>query len=125
VKVNGFAQVWVQWLIFTLDGAPFSDTTIKGNINYKIPKGDVMRVNDNFETNQKETNTMQANPTQPANQDIADYIRGLATDLERLSQEAGLNGVAACLRAAATEARRAKNDARLLKLGVTPDRRLG
>lgn len=59
------------------------------------------------------------------NQDIADYIRGLAIDLERLSQQAGLNGVAACLRAAATEARRAKNDARLLKLGVTPDRRLG
>jgi hypothetical protein len=60
-----------------------------------------------------------------ANQDIADYIRGLATDLERLSQQAGLSSVAACLRAAAAEAKRAKNDARLLKLGVTPDRRLG
>jgi hypothetical protein len=84
-----------------------------------------MHGNDNFGTNRKEPTIMQASTNQPANQDIADYIRGLATDLERLSQEAGLNGVAACLRAAATEARRAKNDARLLKLGVTPDRRLG
>jgi hypothetical protein len=84
-----------------------------------------MRANDEFVPSQKEVDTMQTNSSQPVNQDIADYIRGLATDLERLSQQAGLNGVAACLRAAATEARRAKNDARLLKLGVTPDRRLG
>jgi hypothetical protein len=80
---------------------------------------------DSFELNQKANQTMQTNQPQPANQDIADYIRGLATDLERLSQQAGLNSVAACLRAAASEARRAKDDARLLKLGVTPDRRLG
>jgi hypothetical protein len=74
-----------------------------------------MLVNDNFATNQ---NTATYN-------DIADYIRGIATDLERMSQQAGLEGVAACLRATVSEARRVKNDERLLKLGVTPDRRLG
>jgi hypothetical protein len=57
--------------------------------------------------------------------DIIDYVRGIANDLERMSQQAGLDGVAACLRAVVCEARRAKNEDRLLKLGVTPDRRLG
>jgi hypothetical protein len=59
------------------------------------------------------------------NQDIVEYIRGMAADLERLSQQAGLTGVAACLRATVCEARRVKNDERLLKLGGTPDIRLG
>lgn len=57
--------------------------------------------------------------------DIADYIRGMATNLERLSQEAGLEGVAACLRATVTEARRAKSDEHMIKLGLKPDRRCG
>jgi hypothetical protein len=57
--------------------------------------------------------------------DIAEYVRVMATDLERLSQQSGLDGMAACLRAVVCEARRFKNDERLLKLGVTPDRRLG
>lgn len=83
-----------------------------------------MITHDNGVTKQKAPSQALGNDV-AGNQDIADYIRGLAIDLERLSQQAGLNGVAACLRAAATEARRAKNDARLLKLGVTPDRRLG
>lgn len=54
--------------------------------------------------------------------EIADYVRGLAIDLERLSQEAGLDGVAACLRATVTEARRAKSDSYMIKLGLKPDR---
>jgi hypothetical protein len=74
-----------------------------------------MQVNDNFSTS----------PNTAHSYDIADYIRGIATDLERLSQQAGMEGVAACLRATVCEARRYKNDERLLKLGVTPDRRLG
>jgi hypothetical protein len=74
-----------------------------------------MLINDNY-ANPKAT----AQPT-----DIAEYVRGMATDLERLSQQSGLDGVAACLRAVVCEARRVKNDERLLKLGVTPDRRLG
>jgi hypothetical protein len=89
-----------------------------------------MLVNDNFATNQSpEThNSVSSNPDSPAtpaNQDIADYIRGMAVDLERLSQQAEFNGVAARLRAVVLEARRVRNDERLLKLGVTPDRRLG
>jgi hypothetical protein len=76
------------------------------------------------------TNDNYAHKTQPGNAtasslDIANYIRGIATDLERMSQEAGLEAVAACLRATVVEARRVRNDDRLLKLGVTPDRRLG
>jgi hypothetical protein len=89
-----------------------------------------MLVNDNFAANHSPATqtTPPSNPVHaasPANQDIADYIRGMAIDLERLSQQAGFNGVAACLRAVVLEARRVKNDERLLKLGVTPDRRLG
>jgi hypothetical protein len=84
-------------------------------LNVKLPKGDIMLVNDNLASNQ---NTAQS-------YDIADYIRGIATDLERLSQQSGMEGIAACLRATVCEARRYKNDERLLKLGVTPDRRLG
>jgi orotidine-5'-phosphate decarboxylase len=85
-----------------------------------------MLVNDNFATSQTATTYNSSTPqANAANQDITDYIRGMATDLERLSQQAGLSGVAACLRAAVAEARRAKNNERLLKLGVTPDRRLG
>jgi outer membrane murein-binding lipoprotein Lpp len=57
--------------------------------------------------------------------EIADYVRGLASDLERLSQEAGLDGVAACLRATITEARRAKSEYHMIKLGLKPVRRLG
>jgi hypothetical protein len=57
--------------------------------------------------------------------EIADYVRGMATDLEKLSQEAGLDGVAACLRAAITEARRAKSDEHMIKLGLKRDRRFG
>jgi hypothetical protein len=57
--------------------------------------------------------------------EIADYVRGLAIDLERLSQEAGLDGVAACLRATVTEARRAKSDGYMIKLGLKPDRLSG
>jgi hypothetical protein len=70
--------------------------------------------NDNFPTN----NTAQQS-------DILEYVRGMSADLERLSQRAGLDGLAACLRAVILEAKRAKNEDRLLKLGVTPDRRLG
>ncbi len=57
--------------------------------------------------------------------EIADYVRGIASDLERLSDEAGLDGVAACLRATVTEARRAKSADHMIKLGLKPDRRLG
>jgi hypothetical protein len=57
--------------------------------------------------------------------EIADYVRGMAIDLERLSQEAGLEAVAACLRATVTEARRAKSDEHMIKLGLKPDRRYG
>jgi hypothetical protein len=74
-----------------------------------------MQVNDNYVVNQN---------TAPS-QDIADYIRGIAIDLERLSQQGGMDGVAACLRAVVSEAKRYKNEERLLKLGVIPDRRLG
>jgi hypothetical protein len=84
-----------------------------------------MLVNDNFASNQNNTGQTHSNQNAAPNQDIVDYIRGMATDLERMSQQAGLNGVAACLRATVCEARRVKNDQRLLKLGVTPDRRLG
>jgi hypothetical protein len=78
-----------------------------------------MLVNDNYAT--------PSSNKHPAPQavDIAEYVRGIAGDLERMSQQAGLEGVAACLRAVVFEARRAKNEDRLLKLGVTPDRRLG
>jgi hypothetical protein len=78
-----------------------------------------MLVNDNFAA----PHTNNSATAQAA--DIIDYVRGIAVDLERISQEAGLEGVSACLRAVVHEARRAKNDDRLLKLGVTPDRRLG
>jgi hypothetical protein len=94
-----------------------------------------MLVNDNFAANHSTkvpnacTPSTSSNKPETqavaANQDIADYIRGMAIDLERLSQQAGFKGVAACLRAVVLEARRVKNDERLLKLGVTPDRRLG
>lgn len=57
--------------------------------------------------------------------EIANYVRGMATDLERLSQEAGLEAVAACLRATITEARRAKSDDHMIKLGLRPARRAG
>ena len=57
--------------------------------------------------------------------EIADYVRGIAGDLERLSLEAGLETVAACLRATITEARRAKSDDHMIKLGLKPDRRVG
>lgn len=56
--------------------------------------------------------------------DIADYIRGMATNLERLSEEAGLETVAACLRATATEARRIKSEEHMIKLGLKPARRV-
>jgi outer membrane murein-binding lipoprotein Lpp len=56
--------------------------------------------------------------------EIADYIRAIAADLEKLSQEAGLDAVAACLRAAITEARRAKSEDYMVKLGLKPDRRV-
>jgi hypothetical protein len=84
-----------------------------------------MRYNDNLAVNQSTTTPTHSNQNTADNQDIVEYIRGMATDLERLSQQAGLTGIAACLRATVCEARRVKNDERLLKLGVTPDRRLG
>lgn len=64
-------------------------------------------------------------PNTAAAIEIADYVRGMAADLEKLSQEAGLEGVAACLRATITEARRAKSDDYMIKLGLKPDRRVG
>lgn len=82
-------------------------------------EGSKAMINDNFVTH-RSSSTAIAPPTE-----IADYVRGMATDLERMSQQSGLEGVAACLRAVVCEARRVKNDERLLKLGVTPDRRLG
>jgi hypothetical protein len=56
---------------------------------------------------------------------IADYVRGIATDLERLSDEAGLASVAACLRATITEARRVKSEDNMIKLGLKPARPAG
>lgn len=56
---------------------------------------------------------------------VADFIRNLAQELEQLSEDHALEGVAACLRAAATEARRAKDRDRLAKLGLKPSRRAG
>ncbi len=76
-------------------------------------------------TNDNYTLLQSPNHAAPEAVDIAEYIRGIAGDLERMSQKVGLDGVSACLRAVVAEARRAKNDDRLLKLGVTPDRRLG
>jgi hypothetical protein len=88
-----------------------------------------MIVNDNLARSQNNSShlpqSQPLNQNEAPNHDIVEYIRGMATDLERLSQQAGLTGVAACLRATVQEARRVKNDERLLKLGVTPDRRLG
>ena len=56
---------------------------------------------------------------------VADFIRNLAQELEQLSEDHDLEGVAACLRAAACEARRAKDHDRLVKLGLKPSRRAG
>lgn len=64
-------------------------------------------------------------PNTAQSSEIADYVRGMAIDLERLCQEAGLETVAACLRATITEARRVKSDDNMIKLGLKPDRRLG
>ena len=50
--------------------------------------------------------------------EVADFIRNLVLEHD-------LEGVAACLRAAASEARRAKERARLVKLGLKPGRRAG
>jgi hypothetical protein len=71
------------------------------------------------------TKTIAAMPNTAQSTEIADYVRGMATDLERLSQEAGLEAVAACLRATITEARRAKSDDHMIKLGLRPARRAG
>ncbi|WP_313585804.1 hypothetical protein [Aquidulcibacter sp.] len=56
---------------------------------------------------------------------VADFIRNLVMELEQLSEDHNLEGVAACLRAAASEARRAKEQDRLVKLGLKPNRRAG
>ncbi|OYU77178.1 MAG: hypothetical protein CFE32_06855 [Alphaproteobacteria bacterium PA3] len=56
---------------------------------------------------------------------VADFIRNLVLELEQLSEDHDLEGVAACLRAAAFEARRAKEHDRLVKLGLKPGRRGG
>ncbi|MCA3693884.1 hypothetical protein [Aquidulcibacter sp.] len=56
---------------------------------------------------------------------VADFIRNLAQELEQLSEDHDLEAVAACLRAAASEARRAKERDRLAKLGLKPNRRAG
>lgn len=98
---------------------------LKGESYNIITQEDVMLVNDNFANSNTKLDPSKPHQVITDNQDIADYIRGMATDLERLSQQAGMIGVAACLRAAVSEARRVKNEERLLKLGVTPDRRLG
>jgi hypothetical protein len=55
--------------------------------------------------------------------EVADFIRNLVLELEQFSEDHDLEGVAACLRAA--EARRAKERARLVKLGLKPGRRAG
>jgi outer membrane murein-binding lipoprotein Lpp len=70
-------------------------------------------------------NVLSPRPNTAQAAEIADYVRGLASDLERLSQEAGLDAVAACLRATITEARRAKSEDHLIKLGLKPVRRVG
>jgi hypothetical protein len=57
--------------------------------------------------------------------EVADFIRNLALELEQLSEDNGMEGVAACLRAAAQEARRAKDHERMVKLGLKPSRRVG
>jgi hypothetical protein len=65
-------------------------------------------------------------PEIPADRlEVADFIRNLVLELEQLSEDHDLEGVAACLRAAASEARRAKERARLVKLGLKPGRRAG
>ncbi len=56
---------------------------------------------------------------------VADFIRNLVQELEQLSEDHDLEGVAACLRAAAFEARRVKEHERLAKLGLKPSRRAG
>lgn len=56
---------------------------------------------------------------------VADFIRNLVLELEQLSEDHDLEGVAACLRAAASEARRAKHRDRLTKLGLKPSRQAG
>lgn len=53
---------------------------------------------------------------------VADFIRNLVLELEQLSEDHDLEGVAACLRAAASEARRAKHRQRRVKLGLQPSR---
>jgi outer membrane murein-binding lipoprotein Lpp len=57
--------------------------------------------------------------------EVADFIRNLVLELEQLSEDHDLEGVAACLRAAASEARRAKERDRLVKSGLRPSRRAG
>jgi outer membrane murein-binding lipoprotein Lpp len=69
----------------------------------------------------RENNNQQS---QPELAEVADFIRKLASELEHLSEDAGLETVAACLRAASAEARRAKDSYRLAKLGLKPTRRL-
>ncbi|MCA3697143.1 hypothetical protein [Aquidulcibacter sp.] len=65
-------------------------------------------------------------PESPADRlAVADFIRNLVLELEQLSEDHDLEGVAACLRAAASEARRAKERDRLVKLGLKPNRRAG
>ncbi len=57
--------------------------------------------------------------------EVADFIRNLVLELEQLSEDHDLEGVAACLRAAASEARRVKQRDRLIKLGLKPGHRAG
>ena len=55
--------------------------------------------------------------------EVADFIRNLVLELEQLSEDHDLEGVVACLRTAGAEACRAKERARLVKLGLKPGRR--
>ncbi len=63
-------------------------------------------------------------PSEKDLQEVADFVRSLALELEQLSESAGMAATAACLRAAAAEARRAKHHDRLVKLGLKPDPQL-